>query len=106
MNMNIHLVCRNGAGLEKVKDAVVPHTYRAGIWVISDARAKELIGGKVFLHDNQSSPAYHAGNIVDVYSNGDDRKYIVYVVDISLKGTPAPRSGWSQEKCYVNVESK
>jgi hypothetical protein len=98
MKKAIHFVCRNGDGVKKVQGE--QNLWESGCWVISDERTENLIGSMIYLHDSQSKESYHGGDIVEVI-NMNNRRILRYVASMSAKNVPAPKNGWSQEKCYV-----
>jgi hypothetical protein len=100
-----HFICYDGQGIKKVPDSTSANTYDSGDWYLSDLTAADLIGGEIYLHESQKSPAYHAGHITDFRLTECGRKVIRYVVDKNLIGTPAPRSGWGREKCIREIVS-
>lgn len=39
--------------------------FRSGYWVIVEAKANSLIGGKIFFHEEQTKPSFFGGVIMN-----------------------------------------
>jgi hypothetical protein len=98
--MDIHVIARKRLGLSKVSDLI----WDSAAWAVSDNTAKALVGGKIYLHETQSSPAYLGGEIISYEIDGaifPSRKVFRFKYDPKCKGVTTPKSGWSQEKKII-----
>lgn len=103
----IHLIKRAEPGLP----AIIPvgrgsSVYRSGNWFLPLARAKGLVGGRIFFHQNQRAPAYFGGTIESVEACPEPanagRIIFTFTADPVCKGVKA--SGrWSQEMLVVET---
>jgi hypothetical protein len=79
--------------------------WESGYWVVSEATARRLIGGHIFLHAGQQAPSHFGGEILDfrVHASGgeSDRVVFRFRADVECKGINAGRNGWGNEKKIV-----
>jgi len=68
MSQSIHLICRReGAGLKGIKQIDrVQQLYRSVSWELSEADAREIKGGWVYMHPSKSEPSYFGGVVMGV----------------------------------------
>ncbi len=100
----IHLVEKltDDAHLRPVSNR--PGEWETGYWVISDATAKSLIGGFVYVHKGQNLPSHEGGAILDIYYEpGSDpkRRVIRFTSTSTAKNVIADREGWGNERKIV-----
>lgn len=57
----IHFICRAGLGVIPTK---FPE-FESGNWDITEDEAKELVGGKMYLHESKNEPSYFGGKIAN-----------------------------------------
>ena len=97
----IHLIKRNTAEPRLVKVADDPLTYTSGYWSLTEARAKSLVGGRIYLHERQQEPSYFGGTITDAQPirGGEHagRVEFTFQPDAAGKNFRTPAEGWSQE---------
>lgn len=99
----IHFVER-GKHQENLKEVEGrPGIWESGYWVASDTTATQLVGGRIYLHRDQSTSAHIGGTILEVIHrlSSDKRRKVVFVfrAEKALKGVASPMSGWGNEKC-------
>lgn len=98
---SIHLI-RNDPKLPQIKP-VKPGSdlFQSGYWVISEAKAEALKGGKVFFHEKKAEPSFFGGEITEFkkVTEGEYKGRIVFIFkpDRACKGIKTQRDGWSQE---------
>ena len=101
----IHII-KNDPGLP----AITPvqsgsNIYSSGYWVIAEAKAKSLIGGKIFFHYRQTEPSFFGGIITDAekVTEGEREGRVVFTfkADQNCKNVKTSRDGWAQEMKIV-----
>jgi hypothetical protein len=60
MPVDLHYICQRGENHRMVWDKV----FDTGNWTALKRTCELAIGGRVFLHERQKSPAWHGGTIV------------------------------------------
>lgn len=79
--------------------------YETGYWDVSLAKAKALVGSRLYLHRAQKARSFFGGHITGyrIQPEGEYAGRIVFTVisDKAGKGARAP-SGWGQEKNYTD----
>jgi hypothetical protein len=81
--------------------------YESADWVLSDAWREALSrGGRVYLHETQSSPSFFGGTITAIrevpVEQGQLRRWAVYfTADEQGRGVLAGRDGWKRESKFV-----
>lgn len=81
--------------------------YESADWVLSDAWREALLpGGRIYLHETQSSPSFFGGAITDIREvptgEGELRRWAVYfTADEQGRGVLAGREGWKRESKFV-----
>jgi hypothetical protein len=97
----IHLI-KNDPGLPQITPiAQGADIFRSGYWVMAEATANALIGGKIFFHKEQAGPSFFGGVIMSTEKvvSGEYAGRIVFIFksDQACKGITTPRDGWAQE---------
>lgn len=79
--------------------------WESGFWSVPVATAKALIGGQIYFHKLQKSPAFFGGEIVgfEVTPEGEYAGRIIFRFrpDPNARGTKAGPDGWGMEKKIV-----
>ncbi len=57
--IDLHFICPQGRNHAKLG----PDTYESGNWTVSDERADEAVGGRIYLHDTKKGRSWHGGTI-------------------------------------------
>lgn len=102
---SIHLI-RNDPKLPQIKP-VQPGSdlFQSGYWVISEAKAAALKGGKIFFHDKKAEPSFFGGEITGFQKvvAGEYAGRIIFILkpDPACKDIKTPRDGWAQEMKIV-----
>jgi hypothetical protein len=96
MPTDLHFICKNGDCWRKLG----AEEFETGDWYVSDDKAQEAVGGRIYLHEDQNSLAWHGGTITFRHYGHDDRKVFRYTVDGNFR---VPCLGnWAQEKAIVH----
>lgn len=93
----IHVIARKQKGLKRLPDG----NYESGDWYVSDETADKLIGGEIYLHDDQGSNSYFGGKIQEVKRLDDGRKVFIFNGDAKCKNVKTDKEGWGQEKKII-----
>ncbi|RWP14866.1 MAG: hypothetical protein EOR01_30620 [Mesorhizobium sp.] len=97
MALELHFVCPHGLNHVHKREE---EQFESGNWVVSNNLADEALGGRIFLHETQSSPAWHGGKVVGWRDSAKEgRKVFTYVVDGPFRFVC--RENWAQEKSVV-----
>jgi hypothetical protein len=97
LGLELHFICQHGLNHLHLKDE---GRFESGDWYVSDDVANEAIGGRIFLHEKQSSPAWHGGRIVAWRPTKNlTRKIFTYEVDAPFRFVC--RENWAQEKAVI-----
>lgn len=93
---SIHLIAKKQLNVHPVRGS--DGEWESGYWPVTEERAKELVGAKLYLHEMQSGPSYFGGTVLSyrVSDEGDGRYIFRFKFDAACKGNVSPR-GWSQE---------
>ena len=79
--------------------------WTSGFWAVSEATAKQLIGGMIYFHEKQESRSKRGGEIVgfEVVKSGEYAGRIIFRFrnDPNAKGVLTSRAGWPMEKKMV-----
>jgi hypothetical protein len=96
MPTDLHFICRQFEHWIKVGD----NMFETGNRVVSEQVAKEVIGGRIYLHEKQSEPAWHGGTVTGWrHSPEPGRQIFRYTVD-GLFRIRCPGK-WGQEKAII-----
>ncbi len=83
-------------------------TWESGFWVVSEERARQLIGGDLYLHSGQKEPSHFGGQILGyrvhhdaVDSEIDGRLVFQLMPTPAHKGVLAAGARWGNEKAFV-----
>jgi hypothetical protein len=97
----IHLIKNDPSLPQIVPIEPGSNVYKSGRWVVAQAKAAALIGGKIYFHDKSSSPSFFGGTILAAEQIQDGeaagRFIFTFSFDPACKGVTTPRAGWSQE---------
>jgi len=99
----IHLI-KNDSGLPQIAPiAQGSQFFRGGYWVIAEAKAEALIGGKIYYHKHKAEPSFFGGVITDTETVAQypGRIGFIFKPDPKCKGVTTPREGWRQEKKII-----
>lgn len=102
--VEIHLVEKGVHKMNLQKVPEVADVWTTGNWWVGDRTANQLIGRRIFLHKGQDKAAHIGGEILSVsQAPGSDpkRKVFQFRELADCIGTPAPSSGWGNEKCII-----
>lgn len=74
--------------------------WETGKWALTEAQAKSLIDGNVYLHDAQNAPCYLGGCVLSYTQHSSGRYILRFQLDPSLIGTKTTDCGknWATEK--------
>jgi hypothetical protein len=98
MPVDLHYICQRGENHRMVWDKV----FDTGNWTALERTCELAVGGRVFLHEKQKSPAWHGGTIVGYRSAPtpeSHRKVFTYEDDIDYR-VLCPVT-WSQQSAVV-----
>lgn len=96
MTHNLHLICKHGANHSHLGNQM----FETGNWAVANKTADLIVGGRIYLHEKQSQPAWHGGIVVGWRaSNEAGRVAFTYRVDGPFR-TKCP-GGWGREKAIV-----
>jgi hypothetical protein len=77
-----------------------PNLFETGNWTVAKKTAQEAVGGRFYLHERQSDPAWHGGTITRWRPSAEpDRQIFTYIVDGPFRVRCT--TGWSQEMAIV-----
>jgi hypothetical protein len=94
--IDLHFICPHQKNWSKVE----PTLFETGKWKIGEKTAAEAVGGRIYLHEKQSEPAWHGGTIIS-WRRSDiaDRQIFTYSVDGPFRVVCT--TGWGREKAIV-----
>jgi hypothetical protein len=79
--------------------------YESGWWSISEEAAKELVGGRLYLHKAQDKPSFFGGLILSyrIETDGEwpGRILFTFIADLAGKGVRAGKDGWRMERKII-----
>ncbi|NKX31583.1 DUF3883 domain-containing protein [Alteromonadaceae bacterium A_SAG1] len=84
------------SNLKEVNKAT--NTWESGFWKITEKRAKELVGGELYIHKGQKKPS-HKGGVIKSYRMVGDRALFTFVADSKFEGIEAHKK-WGNEKRF------
>jgi hypothetical protein len=99
--MEIHVIVKFISDPSNMGCVAINHKekfYSSGAWIVSALRAQALVGGKIYIHDGQKSPARHGGTITDYQVHENGRITFFYTAELACKGSIV--GNWSQEISY------
>lgn len=80
--------------------------YRSGYWAVSEDRARALINGTIYFHEEQAKPSFHGGLItaIEKVNEGQYAGRIVFTFrfDRACRGVSTSKDGWLREKKFVD----
>jgi hypothetical protein len=95
MSTDLHFVCPHRKNWTKIDES----TFETGRWSVSEATAREAVGGRIYLHETQSAPAWHGGTIRAWRALPTGRVFFTYAVDGPFR--TVCKDGWGQEKATI-----
>lgn len=98
----IHVIRKNDPDLPPLelldRDAGL---HRSGYWVLSEEKAKSLVGGMIYFHREQAKVSFFGGIITHAERilDGDYAGRIAFTFrfDPTCRNVHTPRAGWGQE---------
>lgn len=93
--IDLHFICPQGRNHAKLG----PYTYESGNWTVSDERADEAVGGRIYLHDTKKGRSWHGGTIQGWRAYDATRKVFTYKAEGDIR-VLCP-GGWGQEQATV-----
>ena len=101
----IHLI-RNDSKLPKITPIEKgSDIFQSGYWVIAQATANALEGGKIFFHEKKADPSFFGGVIIkaEPVTQGEFQGRIKFIFkpDQACKGIKTSGDGWAQEKKII-----
>ncbi|NML42501.1 hypothetical protein HHL11_01990 [Ramlibacter sp. G-1-2-2] len=108
-NLQIHFVEKN-----RSMKPVQPGNntlWESGDWIVSETRAKALVGGRIHFHEKRGEPSYFGGTIQDYRVLPEEHPNAGKVVFTFLRaqesiGVSAGRDGWRNEQKMVGGTSE
>ena len=101
----IHLIERDNRMIRLDANSQV---WESGYWIISDAKAKQLLGGSILFHKKQKEPAFFGGVILNyrIQKEGEWKGRVIFTFEYrgDHRMVVADRGGWSQEMKVVVKE--
>ena len=98
-----HLICKSANGVSKADGK---NTYFSGSWVIPKEEANELIGGRLYLHENKSEPSYFGGSVVEWRNSkrevGAIEEGVTFVIEADKDGKGARWKGNSHAMAWFS----
>jgi hypothetical protein len=98
--IDLHFVCPQGRNHTRLGS----DTYESGNWVVSDERANEAVGGRLYLHETKKGRSWHGGTIQSWRAFDDTRKVFTYKAEGEVRVLYL--SGWGQEQATVRRASQ
>ncbi|MDP4026838.1 hypothetical protein Q8W71_30020 [Methylobacterium sp. NEAU 140] len=93
--IDLHFICPQGLNHRRVEESV----YESGNWAVSDERADEAVGGRIYLHEKQRERSWHGGTILSWRPFDASRKVFTYRAEGQIR-VLCP-GGWGQEQATV-----
>jgi hypothetical protein len=97
----IHIV-KNDQGLPQITPIERgSDVFRSGYWVIAEATANALVGGRIYFHEQWAKPSFYGGIITgaEKMDQGEHAGRILFTFkfDQACKGITTSREGWTQK---------
>ena len=97
MPIDLHYICKRGEQFKLVGDKL----FETGDWILGKHLVSKVVGGRIYLHRNQKSEAWHGGTIREVIPVPDPRRAkFIYVADIPY--TVLCPINWGRQRAIIH----
>lgn len=93
--IDLHFICPQGRNHARLGHDV----YESGNWTVSDERAEEAVGGRIYLHETKKGRSWHGGTIQGWRAFDPTRKVFTYKAEGEIRVVCS--DGWGQEQATV-----
>ena len=93
--IDLHFICPQGRNHIRLGQDV----YKSGNWTVSDERAAEAVGNRIYLHETKKGRSWHGGTIQGWRVFDGTRKIFTYKAEGDIRVLCA--DGWGQEQATV-----
>ncbi|KNY20256.1 hypothetical protein [Methylobacterium sp. ARG-1] len=90
--IDLHFICPQG----RYHTRLGPDVYESGNWTVSDQRADEAVGGRIYLHETKKGRSWHGGTIQSWRAFDTNRKVFTYRAHGDIRVVCS--GGWGQEQ--------
>jgi hypothetical protein len=97
MPVDLHYVCRHQECWTRLDAA----QFETGNWTCSDETADDAIGGRIYLHETRSAPAWHGGTITNWRPAQDLPDKVVFTYSVDGPFRVVLKKGWGQERAII-----
>ena len=109
----VHFIEKKDEDKKLKKINAKSNLWESGNWSVSEARAQELVGGKIYIHKAQRLPSHKGGTVQSYEKVSDTRFKFVFVAEEDCENvtevnwpTGEKKFIWSEEPNYYVIGSK
>ena len=101
MLIELHYICRHQECWRKLDG----NEFETGNWTCAEELASQAIGGRIYLHEHRSDPAWHGGTITNWRSAPEAPGKLVFTYVVEGPFRIVCRHGWGQERAVIRRET-
>lgn len=98
----LHVIEKDGLEEKHLKCVnKTKNVWNTGFWKVSDATAKSLVGGCIYVHTGQKASSHIGGRVISFNSEDGGRKVFRFRAVKEMTNVFAGNAGWGNEKKVV-----